>query len=190
MTDEATQGQQKPQPKKTFWGRLRRFFSKKWVIILLLIILLAAGVGVGLWVSGIFNPKVNPVSNDVKPQESAATNEINQMLTSGDAEGVAKKVAADSSLSGSLDGQRVLAAAAVNEGKMDDALKIYLAAGEKYGWTADMADQVALIYAGKGDKKQAISYYEKEKTLLDSSENNPSYNSEVEVIDAYIKALQ
>lgn len=190
MTDEGVKNQQKPQPKKSFFGRLKRLFSKKWVIALLLVILLAAGVAVGLMVSGVFNKKSEPTPTVVQPKESTETDELNRLLASGDAEGVAKKISADSTLANSLDGQLALAAAAVNDGKMDDALKIYLAAGDKYGWRADTASQVAWIYAAKGDKKQAISYYEKAKTLVDRSDNNPSRDSEVEAIDAAIKALQ
>lgn len=185
---------QKPagaKSKKTGKKRLRRFFSKRNIIIfVVLLILLVAGIGLGVWISSALNKNgsSNDGSIDFDIGESESVSEINDVVISGDTDEAAKKVESDSALSDSIDGQLILAAAAVNAGKMDEALSIYLAAGDKYGWRADMADQVAFIYSTKGDKAQAISYYEKEKTLLDSE--LPSYASQIEIIDGYIKELQ
>lgn len=183
----------KPQgtrPKKSFWGRLKRFFSKRVVIIVIvLIVLLAAGIGVGMLISNALNKNTgNSGSTDFDIGETQSVEDINTLLATGDTEGVAKKVESDLSLANSIDGQLVLAAADVNAGKLDEALKIYLDASEKYGWRADVADQVAFIYEGKGDKAQALTYYEKEKSLLDT--NDPTYESQLQVVEESIKRVQ
>jgi hypothetical protein len=191
MTSQDVRGSEGKHPKLPIWRRLGHRLSKRALAVaVLLLALLIAGVAVGTVVSGWLNSskKGSGSTASASPKETPAVEEINHLLATGDSEGVAKKVAADSSLANSIDGQLVLAAAAVNSGKMDDALKIYLDAGDKYGWRSDAADQVALIYAGKGEKTKAISYYEKEKQLLDK--NDPSYDSQVQRIDESIKGLK
>ncbi|MGD8374045.1 MAG: hypothetical protein PVI21_04265 [Candidatus Woesebacteria bacterium] len=191
MTDLDAQKLANSRPKKAKRGGLKRLFSKRNVVIfVILLVLLAIGVGVGFLVGGLLN-KNNDASTgslDFDIGEPTSVSEINDVITTGDTDEATSKVESDSNLSGSIDGQLILAAAAVNAGKTDEALIIYLAAGEKYGWRADMADQVAFIYSTKGNKALAISYYEKEKTLLDT--NEPSYDSQIEIIDSYIKELQ
>lgn len=183
----------KPQgsrPRKSFLNRVKHFFSKRVVIIVIaLIVLLAAGIGIGTLISNALNKNTgNSGSADFDIGETQSVEDINTMLATGDAAGVAKKVESDSSLANSIDGQLVLAAADVNAGRLDDALKIYLAVSEKFGWRADVADQVAFIYESKGDKVQALTYYQKEKSLLNTAD--PTYESQLQVVEESIKRVQ
>jgi predicted negative regulator of RcsB-dependent stress response len=168
-------------------GESRRRVSRRLLLVVVIVLILAAGVVAGVLIA---NKMTNDKLVQKRPKESTTINKLNVLLASGDTKGVEQMVASDKSLSNSREGALDLAAAAVNVGKNDDALKIYMDVAAKYGWTADMAGQVAFIYAGKGDKTQAITYYEKQKTLLDKTDANPIYQAQVQNIDKAIKALQ
>lgn len=81
-----------------------------------------------------------------------------------------------------------LAAAQANSGNSTGAIDAYLKAAEERGMDESTAKQLGEIYAAKGDKTQAIKYYEQAISIW--PKKDPLYRAETSALQDKIAALK
>jgi hypothetical protein len=174
----------------------RAYLGKKTIHVVIIVgigVVLVTGAVTAYFIWSGRHAKKNVVtpktatSNVVEPQ---SVEMVNTLLANGQPAEAAKTVNDDPSLKNSRDGQMLLAQVALNQNKYDDAIVIYKAIGDKFGWNANLADQVALCYASKNDKANEIVYYQKELSLLQANSKDPSQNAEIPRVQEQLKELQ
>lgn len=172
----------------------RRFPWRLFVIVVVAILGVAA-LGVGVWYWGSKNgesstAKKNTPSFSKPTNNEELLNQVNQFSSSGDYDTAQKVISSNSELAKSRDGLMATATVYYNAGKLDQALASYQDIAKSYGWTANLADLVASVYAQKGDKQQATTYYQKEIELLNNDKSDPMAKSTVAVVQKKIEGLK
>lgn len=169
--------------------RWRPRLGKRVLMAGLAIILVTAAVAGAYWYKQRKDapPKRTPVPF---VSEKQSITDINGLLAEGKTQAAVDAVNNNKELAGSRDGQMLLGQTALNKADYDNAVSIYKGVAEKYGWTPNLARLIAGAYESKGDKAQAITYYQKEVELLGKDTTNPMRGDDIARANERIKELQ
>lgn len=172
-----------------------KHFPWRIVIIIVIVVLVVAALVGGLWYwrskkSGSGVAKKNTPSFTKPTTNEQLLDEVNKFSAAGDYDTAQKVIASNPELSGSRDGLMTKATVYYNAQKWDDALATYQDIAKTYGWTANLADLVASVYVQKGDKQQAVVYYQKEIDLLNSDKSDPMAKSLAASVQKKIEGLK
>lgn len=192
MDDSNKRQPEQPQaPQQSHHHKRKHSSRKKWLIVLATVIILAGSFGAWFYIQDQMQKNAAPaIVTRTTDQIQQITDEADAKANSGDVGGAqaAYKNAIDETNDSAQKSYLLMGNASLyyNDGNYDQALVLAKQA-ESYKLDENVASMTAEIYKMKGDKQNAILYYQKSISLIDKTnlldDNILYYQNEINALN-------